>query len=194
MKKRILIPTKKLLGIYIFIIGLSILIKILFPDLEGIYFILSFIIIVSINFIIKSVRLQKSKRFIIPGITLLLSSVFFLFYLLFFKNIYRFDKIWPILGLFPSISLIFYYIISTRKSPATIIPGLFIGLMSFVLLLITTGIFKIKFTDFLIMLLAGMIIVIGLYLMFDKQITNIKKHIKDKVNSTENTKNQKSDD
>ena len=81
------------------------------------------------------------------------------------------------MGLFPSIALIAYYLISSSKSPATIIPGIFIAIISLVIFFNTADIVSIDFKSFLIILIASMLIVIGLYLIFQKKIDKIKKII-----------------
>ena len=92
--------------------------------------------------------LYKSRRTVLQkslnhtGILLL--STFLIIYFLLLENCISFDKIWPIMGLFPSIALIVYYMISSSKSPATIIPGIFIAIISLVLFLNTADIISIN--------------------------------------------------
>jgi hypothetical protein len=163
--------TKQLIGLYILIIGLCIIVRITLPEVKVIYILLAFLIIISIHLIIKSLSSRK-KRMIVPGITLLFLSIFILIYLLFLNNFVTMNHLWPIIGIFPAISLIIYYIISEIKSPATVIPGIYIGILSIVLFLITMNIIQLKFINFLIMLIAGMLIIIGLYLIFYKKNNN----------------------
>lgn len=167
---------KQVLGIYIFLLGIAVLIKIIFPNIKIVFFVFGIFIVISINLIISSIKKDVSKKFIIPGITLFLLSTFLIIYFLFLSNI-TFSKIWPIMGLFPSIALISYYLISTAKSPATIIPGIFIAIISLVIFFNTADIVNINFKTFLIILIASMLIIIGLYLIFQKKIDEIKKII-----------------
>jgi hypothetical protein len=160
--------TKKILGLYIFILGLLILIKVIFINLQIGYFFLFFIFTISIHMILIALC-TKRKKFIIPGTILFLFSIFIFFYCIYFINFIDLKNIWPIIGLIPSISFIFYYIISVKKSLTTIIPGIFICILSLVMLLITLGIFKIKFLDLLLILISSMLIIVGLFFLFNKK-------------------------
>lgn len=141
----ILVTTKRLTGIYIFIIGIGLLLKAIFPEINIaiIFFILLFAI--SLNFIYIAVKKEKRKRMIIPGVILLLLSLFLALHFLFLYQYVDFIKIWPIIGLFPSIALIVYYLISTTRSPGIIIPGIFIGIFSIVILIKNMSFLKINF-------------------------------------------------
>ncbi len=161
-----IIFSKKWLGLYIIFIGLSIFLKIIF-GIKFVFFILIFFIFISIHLIVISISKEKRKKLIIPGISLILTSTYFLINFLLLEKFIPFKKIWPILGFFPSFSLISFYLISKRKNPATIIPGIFIGLLSIILLLIITKILKLEFKTFLLVVISGMLIFIGLYLIFN---------------------------
>jgi hypothetical protein len=173
-----MISKKQIMGFYVLIIGLSIILKTVFPGFKLIYFFFAFLIIISIHLIIKALSSTKSKKLIVPGVTLLLLSLFLKSYFLFLYRFVEFRSIWPILGLFPAIGLILYYIISCNKNPATIIPGIFISILSIILLLITTHVFKLKFINFIIIVLAGMFVITGLYLIFYNEISIFKKLMK----------------
>ncbi len=160
---------KKILGLYVFIFGLSILVKVLFKGLEIKYFFLFFVSVLSVHMIILALFFKR-KKFIIPGIILLLSSLFLFLYYIFFVNVIQFKNIWPVIGLITSISLVGFYSISTGKNPAIIIPGIFIGILSLILLFITLGLFKIRFMDFLLILISTMFIFVGSYFLFNIKI------------------------
>ena len=177
-----IITKKQIMGLYIFVIGISILIKIIFPSLKIYFFLISLLIIISINITISSFKKGKNKRFIIPGTILLLLSMFFLLYFLFIYKYINLKYIWPILGLFPSISLIIYYFLSNKKSPHIIIPGIFIGFLSIVLLLNANGIMIIDFISFLLILIAFMFIITGLYLIFHEKLRELKKQKNKNIN------------
>jgi hypothetical protein len=178
-----IISKKQILGLYICIIGLVILIKIIFPFLKLHFFLLFFLVIISLNIIISSFTKDKNKRYIIPGLTILFSSIFLLLYFFVIEKYINLKYIWPILGLFPSISLIIYYLISNKKSPHILIPGIFIGFLSIILLLNTTGIMIINFSSFLLILISFMLIITGLYLVFHDKLRELKKQ---KENNNEN--------
>ncbi len=181
------ITTKKqLVGLYIFLIGIILLIKVIFPSLQLQFFLLSVLIIISINLILLSFnKKEKNKRFIIPGLILLSTSIFFILYFLIIEKYLNLKYIWPIIGFFPSISLIIYYIISNKKSPHTIIPGIFIGFLSIILLLNTSGLMMIDFISFLLILIALMFIVTGLYFIFHDKLNYLKKQPDNKSNTKE---------
>lgn len=164
--------TKKILGLYVFILGIAILIKVIFIKLQIGYFFLFFMFSISIHMILIAL-FTKRKRFIIPGIILFLSSIFIFFYYIYFIKYIDFKNIWPIIGLIPAISFIFYYIISVKKSLTTIIPGIFICILSLVMLLITLGIFKINFLDLLLILISSMFIIVGLFFLFNKKPVSV---------------------
>jgi len=133
-------------------------------------------IIISINLILLSFnKKEKNKRFIIPGLILFLSSIFFILYFLIIQNYINIKYIWPIIGFFPSISLILYYLVSNKKSPHTIIPGIFIGFLSIILLLNTSGLMMIDFISFLLILIALMFVVTGLYIIFHDKFNYLNK-------------------
>lgn len=178
MELKKIISKRQVMGFYVFIIGLSIILKTIFPGFKLIYFFFAFLIIISIHLIISSLFSTKSKKLIIPGVTLLLLALFLKLYFLLLYRFVEFRSIWPVLGLFPAAGLILYYIISSNKNPATIIPGIFISILSIILLLNTTHVFKLKFINFIIIFLAGMFIITGLYLIFYKEINIFKKLLK----------------
>lgn len=180
---------RKIIGLYIVIIGFFILLKTLLPDLKIIFFLLIFFIFFSIHLILQIIISKKRKKLIVTAITLLLTSLFFLLYMVYFKNYYKFEIIWPILGIFPAVGLITYYIISNNKSPSAIIPGIFIVLLSIILLLMTNDLIQIDFISILILLLAGMFIFTGLFLIFKKEIEKIKKQLDNKNSYKINNKN-----
>jgi hypothetical protein len=169
------LSSKKLTGLYVLIIGMAILAKTIFPAINNLYLFFILLFIISINFIVVSIRNDRTKRLIIPGVIFLLFAVFmFLYFLLLYKYC-TFIKIWPVLGLFPSIALIIYYVISVSKSPAIIIPGIFIGIISLVILMKNFGIMKINFLNFTLILISSMLIIIGLFLIFQKRIEDLNK-------------------
>jgi hypothetical protein len=170
------ISSKKLTGLYVLIIGIAILLKTIFPDINNLYLFFVLIFIISINFIVVSIRSDKTKRLIIPGIIFLLFAVFMFLYFLILYKYCSFKKIWPVLGLFPSAALIVYYLISIAKSPALIVPGIFIGIISIVILLKNFGIMKINFLNFTLILISSMLIIIGTYLIFQKKIEILNKN------------------
>lgn len=164
-----LLPGKKVLGFYLLIIGVLSFFKVLFYDQLSIGFVMAFLIMVmSIDMVVRSlvVKEQKDRKLFIPGATLLQAVIFFFLYYLLFVNIdMEIDKLWPVLGIFPGLSLILYYFIFQRQSPTVIVPGIFITLLSVVILLINLGIFKFGFKHFLMLLIPIFAIVVGLFLI-----------------------------
>lgn len=185
MKNKI-ISKRKIIGICLFLLGVFLLSSQLFPNQAFYkYLILIFILIISVGFIIYSTRSEKNRKLIIPGISFSLLSLFILSYFVFFNN-YPFEKIWPIIGLFPAISLIVYYLISPAKSPSTIVPGIFIGIMSSVIFIkMNFENDNISFQQILLIIISSMIILSGLGFMFSKKIRDIKKHLKANDNEEE---------
>jgi len=179
----------KIIGLYILFIGFFILLKTLLPELKIIFFLLIFFIIFSIHLILQILISKKRKKLIVTAITLLLTSLFLLIYFFYLKNYYGIDKIWPILGFFPSIGLIVYYFISNNRSPSSIIPGIFIILLCIILLLLTNNLIQIDFISILILILAGMFIFTGLFLIFKKNIEKFKKQLDNKNSNKNNIKN-----
>jgi hypothetical protein len=169
MKKIKLIPSRKLLGVYIILLGLSLFFKVIFSDLKIILFVLSLVALLSINSIIRIFNNKLNKKYIVISVFSLLMSLFFIIYILFLEKIVKIDRLWPIMGFFPALGLIVYYFISEKKNPATIIPGIFIALLSFVLMVITLGLFPlISFEKILLLIISFMIIFIGMYFVFKK--------------------------
>lgn len=180
----------KIIGLYILFIGFFILIKAVLPDMKIIFFLLTFFIIFSIHLILQILISKKKKKLIVTAVTILLTSLFLLIYFFYLKKFYGVDKIWPILGFFPSIGLIVYYFISNNKSPSSIIPGIFIIILSIILLLMTNNLIQIDFITILVLLLAGMFIFMGLFLIFKKKIEKIKKQLDNKNSNKNNIINQ----
>jgi hypothetical protein len=178
MKVSYFLSKKKILGLFLLIFGITILLMIIFPRID--INIMVFVALMSVMLIVKAFETQGSKRYIIPGLMFLLISIFLILYYLFFEDEIELKRIWPILGIFPGISLIVYYIMSKTRSLATIIPGIFILLLSLVILMITIGVINISFRTFLALLVSGMIIITGLYFVFNNEIKFFQKHIKKK--------------
>jgi len=178
MKVSYFLSKKKILGLFLLIFGITILLMIIFPRID--INIMVFVALMSVMLIVKAFETQGSKRYIIPGLMFLLISIFLILYYLFFEDEIELKRIWPILGIFPGISLIVYYIMPKTRSLATIIPGIFILLLSLVILMITIGVINISFRTFLALLVSGMIIITGLYFVFNNEIKFFQKHIKKK--------------
>ncbi len=167
MEENLTIPKgfrQKLIGIYIILIGTLFLLKFLLRH-TMIYVVIGLIMLPGIELMIRTIVLKKSKKLVIPGITLIGTSLLLLLLLVFKKSI-SLNMFWPLLGISPALSLIIYYCISSSKNPATIIPGIFILIMSIVLQLFSLNIFNFEFRDFVFLLIPIMIILFGLFLLF----------------------------
>ncbi|MCG8572375.1 MAG: hypothetical protein MJB14_19765 [Spirochaetes bacterium] len=174
------IPRKRKLGVYILAIGIIIFLKIVFyQQFPVLNLMLFFVLFASIDLIVYSFsRKKKTNHFFIPGATLSLSALFLIFYIYFFeKNNYSLEQLWPILGIFPGISLILYYIFFTPRSRSTIVPGFFITMLSVVFLLVRLDIINLDLQKFLLLLIPIFLIIIGLYLIFDDKIRLIQEQI-----------------
>ncbi|OHD13327.1 MAG: hypothetical protein A2086_11655 [Spirochaetes bacterium GWD1_27_9] len=179
MKNLFNIKTSKIIGFYIFTVGLIILFKLLFLEQFKIIYIALFLLILpAIDFTVRGFRKKKRRSFLIPGITFLTGCLFFLVYIFFFNPNYgSLIKVWPVIGIFPALGLITYYIFTPKRDPRIIVPAIFFLFLSIVLLFFTTGIINFKFRYFLLLLLPFMVILVGLYLLFNNEIKNIKKNI-----------------
>ncbi|HPK62266.1 MAG TPA: hypothetical protein PK426_07440, partial [Spirochaetota bacterium] len=153
-KKKLLLSVKKTAGLYIFILGIIFFLKIFFPEeLRLIYILLILISVISLDLIIRAFYNKKRVKLLIPGFIFLPTAIFFLIYLIFLgegKSNIKF--IWPIIGIFPGLSLIIYYLKSEKRSPSIIIPGIFLIVFSGALLLFNLKIINFSFQFFLIML------------------------------------------
>jgi hypothetical protein len=178
MKKNINFTVSRIIGFYLTIIGLVILFKILFLEqFKILYIVLVLLIIPSIDFIVRALTRKRQKILLIPGITVFCTCIFFLLYLIFFESSsVTLNQIWPFLGMFPALGMIFYYIISIRKNSAIIVPGIFLVFLSVILLLFTTNIINFKFTYFLFLMIPFTIIIVGLYLLFRKEIKFLRRN------------------
>ncbi|HRU42942.1 MAG TPA: hypothetical protein P5322_00295 [Spirochaetota bacterium] len=167
-KKKLLLSVKKTAGLYIFILGIIFFLKIFFPEeLRLIYILLILISVISLDLIIRAFYNKKRVKLLIPGFIFLPTAIFFLIYLIFLgegKSNIKF--IWPIIGIFPGLSLIIYYLKSEKRSPSIIIPGIFLIVFSGALLLFNLKIFNFSFQFFLIMLAPTVLTLSGMYLLF----------------------------
>jgi len=186
-KKNLLLSVKKTAGLYIFVLGIIAFLKIFFPkELRLIYILLILISVISLDLIIRSFLHKKRLKLIIPGFIFLPTAIFFLIYLIFLgdgKSNIKF--IWPVVGVFPGLSFIIYYLKSEKKSPSIIIPGIFLIVFSSALLLFNLKIFSFSFQFFLIMLVPTVLTLSGLYLLFSKEFNYLKKNINKKKNKNE---------
>lgn len=166
---------KKIFGFYMIVIGLVILFKILFPDLiNSIYIFFVFLFVASLDFIIRAIKRRGRGRdyfFFIPGMTALLITIFLIFYyaFLYVKGI-SFLHLWPVLCLSPGLSLIAYYFISKRKSISIIVPGVFITLLSCVLLVFSLGFVQFRFRYFALSFIPIFFILMGIYFIVGENI------------------------
>jgi hypothetical protein len=174
----------KVVGIYILLLGMIILFKILFAELfTGVHIILIILTVASLDLTIRGLFMNKRKFLLIPGIIIFLTCIFLLIYIFFIDPHFNyFANIWPVMSSFPAISLIVFYLRSSKKRTAIIVPGIFLLILSIILLLFTTHIITLKFTTFLLLLIPSMIIITGLYLIFRNELEIFKKKIKKKHN------------
>lgn len=185
------LPKKKVLGLYLLIIGIVVLLKILFVDeFSVVYILLIIVLFASIDMIVRALKnKKKEKSLYIPGLILCLTTVFLSIYLLLLTDtIFTIEKLWPLFGIFSGISLISYYFIFIPKSPSTIVPGIFITIVSIILLASRIGFFCVDFKKFLLLLIPAFIILIGLYFIFDEKIKELKNQIKYTLDNTNNEK------
>lgn len=173
---------RKVVGIYVIIFGIFFLMKSLFPNLEILFFFLVFLAIISLHTTIKIMKIKKKKGLLVLSNSLFLISLFFLIYIIWLKNYFSLKLLWPVLGFFPGISLIQYYFSSSNKSPSILIPGLFIILLSFVLLLLANHYIEIDIRTTLMLITSSMFILTGLILVFKKNKAH-KNHLNNKNES-----------
>lgn len=180
MKKKLTLSTRKLIGFYILLFGLIILFKIIFlKEFKIIYIILVIIFIISLDFIVRSIIKKRKDLLLVPGIFFLLSDIFLLAYFILKETIhYDIIYLWPIIGIFAGISLVVYYFRSKEKNAAIIVPGFFFIFLGSILILFTSNILNFGFKYFLIFLLPGLIILLGVYLIFAKEIKYLKRYFK----------------
>lgn len=179
MKKKKILSTRKLAGFYILLLGLIILFKIIFiKEFKIIYIFLLIIGIISLDFTVRGFIKKKRIKFLIPGVFFLLSSLFFTIYFI-LKDLtnYSIIYLWPIIGVFAGVSLVVYYLKSEEKSEAIIVPAFFLIFLGIVLILFTSKILNFGFRYFLIFLIPGLIILLGIYLIFAKEIKYLTKYL-----------------
>ncbi len=178
MKNKISLSTRKLIGFYILLFGLITLFKIIFlKEFKVIYIVLLIIFIISLDLSVRGFIKKKRTPLLVPGIFFLLSSIFFLIYFILKETInFNIINFWPLIGIFAGIALIVYYIKAKNKNVAIIIPGFFLIFLSSILILFTTKILNFGFKYFLIFLIPGLIILLGIYLIFAKEIKYLKKY------------------
>lgn len=193
-KTKLKLSTSKIIGIYIFLIGSIILLKILFYDnLDIIFIILLLLLIPSVDLTIRGIYKKRHRKFIIIGIIILLSVIFLLIYQLFIdKRVISMKQLWPIFGYFPPISMILYYFKSNKyKYPAILVPTFFLIILSTILLLFTCGIINFQFKYFILLSIPLLIILLGLYLIFSNEIRLLKKNIDKNIQINKKNKYEK---
>lgn len=157
------IKNKTLLGLYFILFGVLLLIKIIVGEAVNIaYFMLIFSSLIGIQLLLNSL-LNKSKNgfLFLWGMNIFCISVF-LFVLVIGK--YSFAKLWPLIPIFSGISFILYGVLIDSKNKGVYISGLFITFISLVLFFYSfTNCFD--FEKFLLILITGSIIFIGVYLV-----------------------------
>jgi len=172
----------KIIGIYLLFIGVVTLLKILFfVELKIIYIVLLLFFTISIDLLVRGIVIKRARGFLIPGITFGLTSLFLIIYISFLDNtFFNIKRIWPILGIFPSISLIIYYILTPRRDPKIIIPAIFLGLLSLIFIFYTCGIIFFKFKFVILLMIPFLIIFIGLYFIFGNEISSYRTKLENR--------------
>ncbi len=155
---------RKLLGVYILLIGILLLVKFMM-NITLLYVFVGLLLLPGIELIMGVIIYKRSKKLLIPGITLLGTSLFLLFYLLFSRELQGLLKFWPVIGISPAIGLIVYYFTTGSKNPATIIPGVFILLMCIILMFFSLGVFSFSFKDFILISVPVIIILFGIFII-----------------------------
>ena len=175
-ENRFLKPSR-LMGFYIFYIGLILLLKIIFSENIPIHYAFAiFLILPSLDCILLGFTNKKYKLLIVPGITLLLTLVFLLLYEFVLYRYIFLKKFWPLFGIFPAISFIIYSSVFHKKNPRVIIPAVFIALISIIFLLFSLSIIKMEFKAFLLFFISISIMSLGIYIIYNNiMISRMKR-------------------
>ncbi len=159
--------SKKILGFYFFVIGLIILLKLIFQDKIDL-FLVSLISanLFSIPLIIVSfVNKKHFLRYFFPGTLTFMTTLFLMILEIFLKGTdLQIVKLWPSLTLISGITLILSYFFSVKKNQAILIPGVFISLISTILLFFAISGWG-SFRQFLFFLVPSVLMYLGLYLL-----------------------------
>lgn len=137
---KFLFSIRQIVGVYFLLIGLLIIFKLIFPDIVSTLLIICLsVLVLSIDITIRAIhsRRTRCRRNLVVGLSFAFASLFSLFVIIFKWNL---DKLWPLYAVCPGLALIIYYCLMNRRSYSVLVPGVFLLIMSGLLLLFTTDI------------------------------------------------------
>ena len=134
--RKTLFSYRRIIGTYFVLAGILIALRVIFPEVITLLVAaLSILLILSVDFIIRGLKIKKHFGFVPTGISVALASILGLLIILLNWNI---EKIWPLFGFCASLGFIISFFITDKRKMSLLITGIFLALMSSLILCFTT--------------------------------------------------------
>lgn len=162
-KREILFPYRRIIGAYFVLSGLLLALNVMFPEIINTFIvILSILLILSVDVAIHSIGNRKLFGLVATSVSVALASILGLLIILLHWNI---EKIWPLFGFCASLGMTFSFMVSGKRRMSMLIPGIFLALMSALILCFTTDFINLNskyllfFSVALLLMLSGILLI-----------------------------------
>ncbi|MBP5448735.1 MAG: hypothetical protein J6Y01_01320 [Spirochaetales bacterium] len=159
---KIIFSYRRIIGVYLILAGVLVALNVMFPKTINSFVVaLSILLILSVDIMLRGLS-RKQFGLIASGSSIALASVLGLIIFLLHWPI---EKIWPLFGFCASLGFIFSFLVSDKRRMSLLIPSIFIGLMSALILCFTTDFINLNskyllfFSVALLLMLSGVLMV-----------------------------------
>ena len=159
---KIIFSYRRIIGVYLILAGVLVALNVMFPKTINSFVVaLSILLILSVDIMLRGLS-RKQFGLIASGSSVALAS---LLGLIIFLLHWPIEKIWPLFGFCASLGFIFSFLVSDKRRMSLLIPSIFIGLMSALILCFTTDFINLNskyllfFSVALLLMLSGVLMV-----------------------------------
>jgi len=159
---KIIFSYRRIIGVYLILAGVLVALNVMFPQTINSFVVaLSILLILSVDIMLRGLS-RKQFSLIASGSSVALAS---LLGLIIFMLHWPIEKIWPLFGFCVSLGFIFSFLVSDKRRMSLLIPSIFIGLMSSLILCFTTDFINLNskyllfFSVALLLMLSGILMI-----------------------------------
>lgn len=159
---KIIFSYRRIIGVYLILAGVLVALNVMFPKTINSFVVaLSILLILSVDIMLRGLS-RKQFGLIASGSSIALAS---LLGLIIFLLHWPIEKIWPLFGFCAALGFIFSFLVSDKRRMSLLIPSIFIGLMSALILCFTTDFINLNskyllfFSVALLLMLSGILMI-----------------------------------
>ena len=159
---KMLFPFRRIIGVYFVLAGVLLALNVMFPQIINLMVVLlSIVLILSADVMIRGLS-RKQFGLIATGASVTLAAILGLIVFLCHWNI---EKIWPLFGFCASVGMILAFFTVDKRRMSLLIPGIFLAIMSALILCFTTDFINLNsqyllfFSIALLLMLSGVLMI-----------------------------------